>query len=287
LAIRTALVTDSTSNLPLDWAAEAHVYVAPLYIIWGEDAFKDAVEITPDEFYRRLTTVQETPTSSQVSPQDFVEIFQHAREAEQADVVVCAVLSSDLSGTYASASQAKEMVDFPVHVVDTRQVSWALGFPVMCAVEARDKGAPPDEIRWVIELAARRQHLLFTIESLDYLHRGGRIGNARLLLGSALNIKPLLELKDGVVSSVDNVRTRKRAIEHMITTALDHACGHPIARLAIIHGDAEEEARDLLEKAVEKLRPRQTFFSHVTAVLGVHTGPGALGVIVEWDIAER
>jgi DegV family protein with EDD domain len=287
LAIRTALVTDSTSNLPLDWAAEAHVYVAPLYIIWGEDAFKDAVEITPDEFYRRLTTVQETPTSSQVSPQDFVEIFQHAREAEQADVVVCAVLSSDLSGTYASASQAKEMVDFPVHVVDTRQVSWALGFPVMSAVEARDKGAPPDEIRWVIELAARRQHLLFTIESLDYLHRGGRIGNARLLLGSALNIKPLLELKDGVVSSVDNVRTRKRAIEHMITTALDRACGHPIARLAIIHGDAEEEARDLLEKAVEKLRPRQTFFSHVTAVLGVHTGPGALGVIVEWDIAER
>ena len=285
MAARTALVTDSTSNLPADWAAEARVYVAPLYIIWGEDAFKDNVEMSPVEFYHRLKTVQEMPTSSQVSPQDFADIFQHARGVEQADVVVCAVVSSDLSGTYASAIQAKDMVDFPVHIVDTRQVSWALGFPVMSAVEARDNGASPDDIVRVIARAASRQQLLFTIESLDYIHRGGRIGNARLLLGSALSIKPLLELKEGVVSSVDNVRTRKRAIEHMITVAQDRASGHPIARVAIIHGDAEEEARDLLEKAVEKLRPQQTFFSYVTPVLGVHTGPGALGVIVEWDNA--
>jgi DegV family protein with EDD domain len=283
MTTRVALVTDSTCNLPHDLAAERHIYAAPLYILWGEASYKDGIDITEQELFRKMREASdELPKTSQVSVQDFAEMFEAARQAESADEIVCAVISCDLSGTYASAVQAKEMVDFPVHVLDTRQTSWALGFPVLSGADARDSGASAEEIVQVIAETARRSCLVFTVESLDYLHRGGRIGNASWLLGTALNIKPLLELKDGLIEAADKVRTRKRAAEHLIKVAEDRAGGHPIQRLAIMHGGAEEEAKELRNNAVEKLTPSESYLSYVAAVLGVHVGPSALGVIVQW-----
>lgn len=284
MTARTALVTDSTSNLSHDLAAEHHIYMAPLYVVWGDESLKDGIDLTEPELFGRLSESSDIPKTSQVSPQDFATMFEEARSAEQADEVVCGVLSSDLSGTYASAMQAKDMVDFPVHVVDTRQTSWALGFTMLAAARARDAGAGPDDIVGVIEETARRTHLVFTIESLEYLHRGGRIGSASRLLGSALNIKPVLELKDGIVSPGDKVRTRKRAVDHLLKMAVAPAGGRPVVRLAVIHGGVADEAQALLEKAVETFKPpHETYLSFVTAVLGVHVGPGALGIIVEWS----
>lgn len=283
----TALVTDSTCNLYPDLARERHIYTAPLYVLWGEASYRDGVDISDDELFRRLKTSSEIPKTSQVAPQDFVALFERAREAEGADEVVCGVISSDLSGTYASAIQAKETVDFPVHVVDTRQASWALGFVMLSAADARDQGASPDEIAQVVRHVSTQTCLLFTIESLEYLHRGGRIGNASRLLGSALNIKPVLELADGVVSTVDKVRTRNRALTHMLQVAENRAGGCPIVRCAIIHGGCEDEGRFLLDKAIERWQLRETYFSYVTAVLGVHTGPGAIGVIIQWGDADK
>ena len=144
--------------------------------------------------------------------------------------------------------------------------------------------ALPIGIVKVVEETAQHTHLVFTIESLEYLHRGGRIGNASRLLGSALNIKPMLELKDGIVSPGDKVRTRKRAVEHLLKMAVAPAAGRPVVRLAVIHGGVEDEAQVLLEKAIETFQPPQeTYLSFVTAVLGVHVGPGAIGIIVEWS----
>lgn len=282
MTVRIALVTDSTANLYPELAAERRIYVAPLYILWGEASLKDGVDITDAELFSRLAETDDIPKTSQVAPQDFVALFEEARAAENADEVVCAVLSSELSGTYASAIQAKETVDFPVHVVDTRQTSWALGFAMLSAADARDKGSTPAEIVQVIEDVSARTSLLFTIESLEYLHRGGRIGNAARLVGSALNIKPVLELVDGVVSTVDKVRSRKRAAEHLVKVAAQRAAGCPVTRFAVIHGGCEDEAQDVLKHATEALQPTETYLSYATAVLGVHTGPGALGVIVEW-----
>ncbi len=286
MSARTALVTDSTSNLPSDLAAERQIYVAPLYVLWGEECFKDGIDITDVELLRRLAAAspsEELPKTSQVSPQDFIDIFQQARVDQNADEIVCAVISSVLSGTYASAIQAAEMVDFPVHVVDTLQASWTLGFTMLAAAEARDRGASPQEILQTVEDSARRSVLLFTIDTLEYLHRGGRIGGASRLLGTALNIKPILGLQEGRIDSVDKVRTRKRAIDHLLKIAEQHVNGRRVKRLAIIHGDVEAEAQEMAARAVERFQPDEHYLSYITAVLGVHVGPGAIGVNVEWE----
>jgi DegV family protein with EDD domain len=280
---RTALVTDSTCNLPADLAAERHIYMAPLYIIWDDESLRDGVDITAEAFYKRLATSKSLPKTSQVSVQDFVDLFEKAREAEQADEVICTVISSELSGTYASAVQAASQVDFPVRLIDTLQTSWALGFPVLSAADARDAGADGASIEQVIRSSMVRQRLIFTIDSLEFLHRGGRIGNARLLLGSALHIKPILELDKGIVTSAENVRTRKRAVEQMLTVAANRAQGSTIRRLAAIHCDVEAQALHLLESAKARFKPEETHVSYITAVLGTHVGPGALGIVVEWD----
>lgn len=280
---RVALVTDSTCNLGPELLAKHHIHTVPLYIIWGDDNFKDGVDLLPPEFYERLRASDDIPKTSQASPQDFVDAFLTVREKYEADEIVCPVVSSILSGTYASAMQAKDTVDFPVHVLDTRQVSWALGFSLLAGVEARDAGASAEDIGRAIMEAAGRTQLLFTINSLEYLRKGGRIGNARLFLGSALNIKPVLTLREGVVESVDNVRTRKRAVEHMLHVVEQTTSGRAVRRLAIFHGDAADEAQALLDAAVGKFQPAESYLSYAAAVLGVHTGPGALGVVVEWD----
>lgn len=286
MTAKIALVTDSTSNLPNELAAERHIYKAPLYVLWGEDSLKDGVDITEIELMQRLAALDpkgELPKTSQVSPQDFIDLFEQAREAENADEIVCGVISGALSGTYASAMQAKAAVDFPVHVVDTLQTSWALGFPMLSAADARDNGASVEEIVQVIEHESRQSRLLFTVDTLEYLHRGGRIGGASRLLGTALNIKPILDVREGLIDSVDKVRTRKRAIEHLIKVAGSHVNGHKIARLAIIHGNVEADANGMLTQAVEHFPTEETYVTNITAVLGVHVGPGAIGIIVQWS----
>lgn len=285
MATRTALVTDSTSNIPPEIAAARRLYVAPLYVIWGDQSLKDGVDITNEGLLRRMRALDSRaalPKTSQVSPQDFVTLFEQAREAENADEVVCAVISGRLSGTYASAMQARDQVKFPVHVVDTLQTSWGLGFSVLAGAVARDQGASSAEIAEVIQTVSSRVRLVFTVDDLDYLYRGGRIGNASRLLGTALNIKPILELRDGVVNAADKVRTRKRAVQQVLSIIENYVGNNTVVRLAVIHGDVEDEARELLAQALEKLRPQEHYLSFVTAVLGAHVGPGALGVIVEW-----
>jgi DegV family protein with EDD domain len=204
-----------------------------------------------------------------------------ARESEKADEIVCAVISSDLSGTYASAVQAREVVDFPVHIVDTRQTSWALGHVMLSAAEARDADASPAEIVEAVKSSMTRNYLAFTVDSLEYLHRGGRIGNASRWLGTALNIKPVLELREGVISTVDKVRTRRRAIDHLVKVAEISVGNRGVKRLSVIHGECLDDAQVLMDMASGRLKPAETYLSYACAVLGVHVGPGALGIIVE------
>ena len=285
MTARTALVTDSTSNIPRSLAEERHIYMAPLYVLWGEKTYRDGIDINEAELFRKLRALgddEDLPKTSQVSVQDFVEMFKQAREAENADEVVCTVLSSGMSGTYQSAMQAKEQVDFPVHVVDAKFTSWALGLPVLSGADARDQGASPAEVAEAIRRSVEHIAFFFTLENLHFLHRGGRIGNASHLFGTLLNIKPVLTMTDGIVTSADKVRTRKRAVQRLLTLAEKKVGDHKAKRLAVMHGDAEEEARGVLEKALAKFQPQEHFFTYATSVLGVHVGPGAIGLIVEW-----
>lgn len=281
MAARTAIVTDSTCNLPPELARERRIHVAPLYVVWGDQSLRDGIDIQEPEFYARLRASSDIPKTSQVTPQDFATLFERVRAEEEADELVCPVISSELSGTYASAILARGMVDFPVHVVDTRQVSWALGHAALAAADARDRGATPEEIAAATQAAAARQHLVFTIDSLEYLRRGGRIGSGKLLFGSALNIKPVLTLSDGAIEALENVRTRKRALQQVVKSAAKLLDGHPVARLSVLHADAEEEGREVLEEARAQFKPTETRIAYATTVLGVHAGPGAVGLVVE------
>lgn len=283
MAARTAIVTDSTCNLPPELAAERRIYVAPLYVLWGEQSLRDGIDIQEIEFYQRLRSTTDIPKTSQVTPQDFATLFEQARAEEEADAIVCVVLSSELSGTYASATLARGMVDFPVHVVDSRQVSWALGHAALAGADARDQGASPEEIAAAVRDASARQHLVFTIDSLEHLRRGGRIGSGKLLFGSALHIKPVLTLRDGVIEPLENVRTRKRALERLSTAAEKLLGGKKVGRLSVLHADAEAEALTVLEAARAKFSPTQSHIAYATTVLGVHAGPGAVGLVVEWQ----
>ncbi len=242
---------------------------------------RDGVDLNPPTFYRMLEASGDIPKTSQASPQDFVEAFEAAREKEGADEVVCAVISQQLSGTYASAMQAREMVDFPVHVIDTRQVSWGLGHAVLAGAERRERGGSASEIADAIRQAAARQKIYFTVENLEYLRRGGRIGNARLLIGTALSIKPLLQIKDGVVASVDNVRSRRRALERMLTEAEAFIADYPTGQVSVIHGNAEKEAQFLMDEVNHRFKPTVARLTYACMAIGVHTGPGVLGLVVE------
>ena len=278
MAARTAIVTDSTCNLPPELAAERRIYVAPLYVLWGEQSLRDGIDIQEIEFYQRLRSTTDIPKTSQVTPQDFATLFEQARAEEEADAIVCVVLSSELSGTYASATLARGMVDFPVHVVDSRQVSWALGHAALAGADARDQGASPEERSGGD--ASARQHLVFTIDSLNTCG-GGRIGSGKLF--GQRCIKPVLTLRDGVIEPLENVRTRKRALERLSTAAEKLLDGKKVGRLSVLHADAEAEALTVLEAARAKFSPTQSHIAYATTVLGVHAGPGAVGLVVEWQ----
>ena len=285
MTARTALVTDSTSNLSHDLAEKRHIHIAPLYVLWGDKSYKDGVDISEAELFQKLRELgsdDDLPKTSQVSVQDFVDMFKQAREAENADEVVCTVISTGMSGTYSSAMQAREQVDFPVHVIDSLYTSWALGLPVLSGADARDQGASPTEIVEAIQQSLAHTSFHFTLESLDFLHRGGRIGNASHLFGTLLNIKPVLKMVDGVVTSADKVRTRKRALQRLMALAAKDVGDHKVKRVAVMHGGTEGEARPVLDQAVAKFQPQEHFFNFATSVLGVHVGPGAVGLIVEW-----
>ncbi|MCZ2095812.1 MAG: DegV family protein [Anaerolineae bacterium] len=283
MAARTAIVTDSTCNLPPDLARERGIHVVPLYVVWGDESLRDGIDIHEQEFYARLRASKDIPKTSQATPQDFVLAFEQARAAANADEVVCAVVSSALSGTYASAILAQDMVDFPVQVIDTRQVSWALGHVTLAAADARDNGASADEIAATARDAAARQQLVFTIDSLEHLKRGGRISSGKLFVGSALNIKPVLVVREGVIEAVENVRTRKRALQQLPKVAADVLDGRQVKRLSVLHADAEAEGRAVLEQAQQQFQPEEIMFAYATTVLGVHAGPGAVGLVVEWS----
>ena len=214
--MKVAIVTDSTSDIPISIAKERRITIVPLHIQWGNESLTDGVDITPAVFYERLPTATVMPTTSQPSAGEFVEKFKQAREQEGADGIVCITLSKAVSGTYASAEAAIGMVDFPVKLVDSRTASLALGYTAMAAADARDQGKSMDEIASIADAAAKRTAILFTCNTLEYLHRGGRIGGAKRFIGTALNIKPILHVKDGQVAALESVRTRKKAVQRLV-----------------------------------------------------------------------
>lgn len=268
------IVTDSTADLPPGLAADLGITVVPLTVIFGDESLEDGTEITAPAFYQRLRTSPVLPRTSQPS----VERFQAAYRAAGTDAaeIVSIHISSRLSGTLNSASVARETLKHELHIdlIDSYNVSVGLGLIVLEAARVAASGASLAEVVAATRRAMDRVSVYVVVDTLEYLQRGGRIGRARSLIGSILNIKPILTVDQGEVAPFERVRTRNRAHERI----LELAAGMPRAKeMFIAHGDLPVEA----EAAAERLRPQLPHTTiHTTwlgPVVGTYTGPGAFG----------
>jgi DegV family protein with EDD domain len=274
-----AIVTDSTAYLPPDLIQKHNLTVTPQVLIWGEETFQDGVDIQPDEFYTRLKTAKVMPTTSQVSPATMKSTFEHLVEKDF--YVLGIFLSAKLSGTVQSATQAVEMMEKAgerVTFVDSNTTAMAMGFQVLTVVRAVEDGANLDDAVALAKKARNYTGVYFAVDTLEFLHRGGRIGGGQRFLGTALNMKPVLAVQDGRVEAVERIRTKKKALNRVLELVTEQAQGKTPIRLATLHANAANEARELLDQAAGQLNPVETVFSEVSPVIGTHAGPGTIGL---------
>jgi DegV family protein with EDD domain len=283
LAERPAVrvVTDSTACLPSaevagDGAARGPV-VVPLRVLTPDGERREGVDITPAEVAERIGAGQHL-TTSQPSPEDFAAVFRGLAQ-DGARAVVSIHLSGELSGTVGAAEHAGQRAMLPVRTVDSRTVAMALGFASTAAAECAASGADgPHVVARASEVAASSR-TLFLVDSLDHLRRGGRVSAGAAALGSALGVKPILEIADGKVRLVQRVRTRAAALERMLVLAAEHAAGLTSPGVAVHHLGAADRAHEAAAWLESRLG-RTPVVTPVSAVLGTHAGPGAVAVVV-------
>jgi len=275
---KIALVTDSTAYIPADLVEKYHITVAPLILIWGQEMFEDGVSIMPGEFYTRMKGATVMPTSSQVTVSKFQQIYEGLLDQDYE--ILTMVISSKLSGTLNSAVQARESLPAgaPIQIVDTNATAMAMGFQVLSVARAIEQGASMQECLALAEQAQQCSGIVFAVDTLEFLHRGGRIGGGSRFLGTALNIKPILHLRDGKVDALERVRTRKKSLARLIELVEERVDGQKPVRLAAVHANAAQEAQDLLKQATARLCAAESILGDVSPVVGTHAGPGVVGL---------
>jgi DegV family protein with EDD domain len=279
---KVAVVTDSTGYIPKDLIDQYRIPVAPLVVIWGEETLRDDIDIKPVEFYNRLKTAKVMPSTSQPPAADFAKIFESLQE-EGYDILAI-LIASTLSGTIASAQQAKkELQGANIEIFDSKTTAMALGFQTLAAVRAATEGASLAECLSAAEKARDNSGVLFAVDTLEFLHRGGRIGGASRYLGTALQLKPLLTIEDGKIEALERVRTKKKAHARLSEIIVERLQGKSNIRLATLHADAAEDANNLLGKTAERLDVVEKVYSEVSPVIGTHVGPGTVGLAYAYD----
>lgn len=281
---KIAIVTDSTAYIPAEYVRQHNITVAPQVLIWDNQTFRDGIDIGSDEFFSRLKTAKVMPSTSQVSPASMQSLFQPL--VDQGFEVVGIFISSKLSGTLQSAVQGKEMMGSAgdkVSLVDSQSTAMALGFQVLAAARSLEAGASLKETVALAEKAHSRTGLFFAVDTLEFLHRGGRIGGAQRFIGSVLNLKPILELRNGLVDGIERIRNKNKAHDRILELVAEKTKGKSNIRIASLHANAAEDAKVLLARAVKELNPMETIFTEVSPVVGTHTGPGTVGLAFMFD----
>lgn len=274
-----ALVTDSTCDIPLSWREEFEISVVPLSIHFGNDTYRDGVDLSPEAFYERLEREEVHPTTSQPAPQDFINTFQ-ALQAEGAKEIIVFTISSAMSGTIEAARLAAQDISIPVHIIDSKNNSMGLGWQVIAAARARERGANALEM---LEAAAKvRQKMVYyvSLNTMKYLEKGGRIGNATKFLASLLQIKPLIYVDPatGIVHPSMPARSRSAAIDGLFKEFFKHMDATRPMHITVLHNAARDEAEVLAERVRETYHPTELFITIVSPVLGAHTGPKAIAL---------
>ncbi|MEN6408668.1 MAG: DegV family protein [Anaerolineaceae bacterium] len=276
---KVTIVTDSTAYLPKNLVEQYGIQVLPLTLHWKDNNYRDGVDITATEFYTRLSNSSSMvlPTTSAVSMGVYQQLFEKLL-AEGRQLLVLPI-SSGLSSSVLSAFQAqKAFPGAPIEVIDTKLVSMALSFQVLAAARAAEKGASLAECKQVAENAYKHIGVYFTVETLKYLHAGGRIGSAKRLLGTALNIKPILEIRDGRIELVESVITRKKALNRLLELVGNGIDGRTPVHISVFHALTLETAEDLTERAQKMFNPIENIISEVSPVIGSHVGPGTVSI---------
>jgi len=272
-----AIVTDSTAYFPGEILSRYNIHVVPNVVNWGTQTYRDGVDISATDFFERLKTDRVHPTTAVASIGEFREVY--ARAAEAADSVVGIHLSAKLSGTYSAAVQAREMLpERRIEVIDSDSTAMALGFVVLAAARAAEQGGTFEEVGKAARDTIPHVGLVFTVETLEYLKRGGRIGGGAAFLGGVLDLKPILELRDGRIEPVERVRTKKKAVERVLSTIEEKIKGKTPIRLATIHAAAPQEAAALLELARDRLGAVEAILAEGSPTVAVHAGPGTVGL---------
>jgi len=277
---KIAIVTDSTAYLPPELVQKYNLTITPLVVIWGEETLEDGVDIQPSQFYTRLQTAKVMPSTSQATPATMLTAFENLI-AQDYDEILGIFISSNLSGTIDSAIQAKDLMQKgadKVTIFDSKTTAMALGFQVLAVAKAIEDGANLDDAVALAEKARDNTGVYFAVDTLEFLHRGGRIGGAQRFLGTALNMKPVLTLQDGRVEAVERIRTKKKAHNRVLELVAEQVQGKDNIRLATLNANAEDDAKALLDSAAQQLNPVDTFLTEISPVIGTHVGPGTVGL---------
>ena len=268
------ILTDSLADIPPVIIKELDITTVPCTVRFGTEEFLDRVNLFPPEFYRRLVASPTLPTTAFPSSQMFEEVYR--KLAETTDRILAIHTIASLTGIYnASRIAAENISNARIELIDSEQVSMSLGWLVILAARAAKEGASLAQVRSIVENAKTRVHIIAMLDTLEYAQRGGRLGKGAALVGSMLNVKPLVSAVHSEIVPVENVRTQKRALERLAEIVL--ASG-PIQELSVIHADAPQHALTLQKMLAKTFPINQIVMSETGPVLGTHTGPGAVGI---------
>jgi DegV family protein with EDD domain len=274
---KVAIVTDSTAYLPQDYIDSLPIRVVPLTVNWDGKTYRDGIDIKPNEFYTRLAKSSTMPTTSQATVKDFADVYKELVD-EDYDILTLPI-SSGISGTINSAIQAQKMfLKASIEVMETKLVSMALGFQVLAAARAAKDGATLKEVKEIAVKAYDHIGVYFVVDTLKYLHAGGRIGSAQRWFGTALKIKPILEIRDGKIEAVKSVFTFSKALDEMINLVEQDVDGRTPVRVSVFHALADNAAQTLLDRTIKHFNATEGILSLVSPVIGSHVGPGTISI---------
>jgi DegV family protein with EDD domain len=280
------IVTDSSAHLPQDQRQKHDITVVPLKAIFGTQVYRDEIDLTNEQFYEMLPKAKEHPTTSQPSAGEFAQVYRPLLEAGKE--IVSIHLSSKLSGTYASACAAKTELEthlkkaMPLTIVDTPWLSMALGMLCLAAAQAAEAGQSREEIVAAVNALIPKLNLIFVLDTLEYLKRGGRIGGAKAMLGTLLNVKPMLQIEHGQVEPLEQPRSRAKALRRLLEI-LEERADHKPLHVSVLHAQAADEARVLEKEIRTRFDCKEFYLTEIGSVIGVHTGPNAVGLAFYTD----
>ncbi|SDN26616.1 DegV family protein [Alkalicoccus daliensis] len=278
---KVMIVTDSTADIPGELAEKLEIQVVPLKVHFGEEAYEDGVDLSPEEFYKKLNSESVMPSTSQPTPNQFEEVYQKLHK-EHAPDIISIHLSSKLSGTFQSAYIAQQTLGESVslEVIDSKRASYAIGVIVVEAAQMAQQGNPKEEIMARINKMLEDTNVFFMVDTLEYLQKNGRIGKASALVGSLLKIKPILSLNaEGEVYPFEKVRGNKKAVQRILAEFTKLYNAKPL-HVGISHSEAEKEAREFMDTMREQFDIRQEVITNIGPVIGAHVGPGTLSIAV-------